>query len=122
MRGQRRAHARAFTPAGVLSVAQGCRALASYALPMDTYVHHGYTLPMPITASQLRADVYRTLDRAIAAGEVIEIERNGHIVRLVPPRVHSWLDQLPRREGVVVGNPEDLVHIDWTGEWRPGPL
>ena len=43
--------------------------------------------PAPtVTASALRADVYRILDRAIATGEVVEIERNGVVVRLVPPR------------------------------------
>lgn len=77
---------------------------------------------MPLTASQLRADVYRILDRAIATGEVLEIERNGHILRLVPPGKRSWLDRLPRREGVVVGDPEDLVHIDWSAEWKPEPM
>jgi hypothetical protein len=71
-----------------------------------------------ITASQLRADVYRLLDRAIASGEVLEIERNGVIVRLVPPRASSWLDRLPRRD-LVVGDPDDLVEMDWSTSWDP---
>ena len=76
---------------------------------------------MSVTASQLRADVYNILDNAIATGEVVEIVRNGHVVRLVPPPRRSWVDRLPRREGVVVGDPEDLVHLDWSGAWRPDP-
>lgn len=74
---------------------------------------------MPITASQLRADVYRLLDQAIATGEPLEIERNGVVLRLVPPQPRHWLDRLPRREGVVAGDPESLVHVDWTDSWEP---
>ncbi len=77
---------------------------------------------MPVTASQLRANVYRLLDRAIETGEVLEIERNGVILRVVPPRARSWLDALPRREGVVVGNPESLASTDWSTSWNPEPL
>ncbi len=86
------------------------------------YALAAYALAMSMTASQLRADVYRLLDRAISSGEELLIERHGHIVRLVPPTPRSWLDRLPRRQGVVVGDPEDLVHLDWSANWRPDPL
>lgn len=76
---------------------------------------------MPVTASQLRADVYRLLDRVLETGEPLEIERNGQILRIVPPRPDGWLARLPRREGVVVGDPEALVHVDWSESWTPGP-
>ncbi len=77
---------------------------------------------MRLTPSQLRADVYRLIDQVITTGEPLEIDRNGTIVRLVPPSASSWLDRLPRREGVVVGDPEDLVHNDWSEGWTPDPL
>jgi antitoxin (DNA-binding transcriptional repressor) of toxin-antitoxin stability system len=73
---------------------------------------------MRVTASQLRADIYKLLDRVIATGEPLEIERRGVIVRLVAPH-QDWLDRLPRREGVVVGDAEDLVHLDWSEHWAP---
>lgn len=71
---------------------------------------------MPITASQLRADVYRLLDRAIETGEPLEIERNGVILRIVPPRPAHWLDRLPRRPGPEV---DDLDQVGWADAWRP---
>ncbi len=77
---------------------------------------------MRVTASQLRADVYRILDRAIEAGEVVEIDRRGVIVRLVPPSARSWVEALPRRDGVISGDPGDLAAIDWSTSWRPDPL
>lgn len=74
---------------------------------------------MPITASQLRADVYRLLDRAIETGEPLEIERNGVIVRLVPPRPTGWFDRLPRRAWHGDGDVADLDQVSWTDAWRP---
>ena len=74
---------------------------------------------MRITASQLRADVYRLLDQVLETGEAIEIERRGRVVRIVPEDSGNWLDRLVPREGVVSGDPDDLVHVDWSSQWRP---
>ena len=76
---------------------------------------------MRVSPSQLRADIYNLIDRVIETGEPLEIDRNGKIVRLVPPREISWLDRLPVRDGVVVGDPEGLVHVDWSAHWHPDP-
>jgi antitoxin (DNA-binding transcriptional repressor) of toxin-antitoxin stability system len=74
---------------------------------------------MRVTVSQLRGDIYNLLDRVIETGEPLEIERHGVIVRVIAPRAPGWLDRLPRREGVIVGDPEDLVHMDWSATRRP---
>lgn len=76
---------------------------------------------MRVTPSRLRADIYNLIDRVIETGEPLEIERRGVIVRLVPPRAATWLDGLQRRTGVVSGDPEDLVHVDWSDQWSPDP-
>lgn len=76
---------------------------------------------MPITASQLRADVYRLLDQVIETGVPLEVERGGHLVRItVQPKVH-WLDRMIKRD-TMVGDPESFVHIDWSDCWDPGDL
>lgn len=73
---------------------------------------------MPVTASTLRADIYNLLDQALETGVALEVERKGKVLRIVP--ASSWLDRLPVREGVVVGDPADLVDTDglstWSGE------
>lgn len=75
---------------------------------------------MPVTASTLRADIYNLLDQALETGVALEVERKGKVLRIVPPPASSWLDRLPVREGVVVGDPADLVDSDglstWSGE------
>jgi hypothetical protein len=76
---------------------------------------------MAITASKLRENVYRVLDQVLETGEPVEIERNGRRLFIVADRPPSRLGRLVRRPDAVVGDSEDLVHLDWSGEWSPGP-
>jgi antitoxin (DNA-binding transcriptional repressor) of toxin-antitoxin stability system len=72
---------------------------------------------MAITASKLRENVYRVLDEVLATGEPVEIERNGRRLFIVADQPPSRLDRLVHRPDVVVGDPEEFVHLDWSGEW-----
>lgn len=80
---------------------------------------------MPVTASTLRQNVYRLLDGIIATGEAVEIERRGRRLRILlvdedgPPTQRRNLDALPVRPDALRGDPLDIVHIDWSSEWRP---
>ena len=71
-----------------------------------------------LTASELRTDIYRVLDQVLQTGVPVEIERRGQILRIVPPGERSKLDRLKPRKYLLT-DPEELVHIDWSGEWRP---
>ena len=72
---------------------------------------------MAITASKLRENVYQILDEVIATGTPVEITRKGHTLRIVAEKKPSKLSRLTKRPGVVVGDIDDLVHIDWLKEW-----
>ena len=74
---------------------------------------------MILTASKLRQDIYRVLDQVLATGEPVEIERNGRRLRIIADEPPSRLGALVRRPDAVVGDSEDFVHLDWSGEWRP---
>lgn len=76
---------------------------------------------MSISASKLRANVYRLLDDVLETGQPLEIERNGKTLVIVPKEEQSIWDRLPRCEGFIVGDPDELIHIDWSSEWNPGP-
>jgi hypothetical protein len=76
---------------------------------------------MAITASKLRADVYRLLDEILETGQPLEIERGGKTLVITPKEVPSIWERLPGRKGYIVGDPDDLVHIDWSSEWNPDP-
>ncbi len=74
---------------------------------------------MPVTASELRADIYRLLDRVLESGVPLEIARGNRRLRIVAVDPPSRLDRLPSRPEVMAVDPEDLVHLDWSTEWRP---
>lgn len=74
---------------------------------------------MTITASELRQNVYRLLDQVLATGLPIEIERGGRRLRIVPVDPQAKLTRLSAHPNTIVGDPEDLVHLDWSNEWRP---
>lgn len=73
----------------------------------------------PYSVSALRADLYRLLDRVLETRVPLEIERNGKRLRIVAAEGRGRLSNLRPHEGYVTGDPEALVHIDWSGEWRP---
>jgi hypothetical protein len=73
------------------------------------------------TASRLRANIYRMLDEVLETGQPLEIERNGKTLVIAPKEERSIWDRLPRREGFIVGDPDELIHIDWSSEWNPDP-
>jgi hypothetical protein len=72
-----------------------------------------------ITASQLRQDVYRLLDQVLATGRPLEIERNGQLLRIAPATGTSRLSRVATRPDLINGDPDDLVHLDWSDAWRP---
>ena len=76
---------------------------------------------MPITASALRANVYRLLDEVLDSGRPLEIEREGKIVVIAPKKAQSIWERLPQREGAIVGDPDEVIHMDWSSEWNPDP-
>jgi antitoxin (DNA-binding transcriptional repressor) of toxin-antitoxin stability system len=74
---------------------------------------------MAITASQLRSNIYRLLDRVLESGKPLEIERRGEKLTIVPPRRPDKLGRLTPRADFLSCDPEELVHLDWSNEWRP---
>ena len=69
-----------------------------------------------LSATKLRQNLYNILDSVIESGIPVEIERKGRILRIIPEvQVSKW-DRL-EEHSIVVGDPEDIIHIDWTDEW-----
>jgi hypothetical protein len=71
------------------------------------------------TASSLRSDLYNALDHVLETGQSIEIERKGRILRIVAEPEEDRFSQLRAHPGTIKGDPEDLVHMDWSDEWKP---
>ncbi|MBN1417357.1 MAG: type II toxin-antitoxin system Phd/YefM family antitoxin [Planctomycetes bacterium] len=76
---------------------------------------------MKLTASKLRQDIYRILDEILETGKPVEIERKGRLLRIAPADrpTRSKLDALEPHPDTLACDPEDIVHIDWSSEWKP---
>lgn len=74
---------------------------------------------MVITASELRQNIYKLLDQVLETGLPLEIERRGRRLRVTPADAPPKLERLATHGDYVVGDPEGLVHIDWSSEWHP---
>ena len=72
---------------------------------------------MTVNASTLRSNIYRLLDEVVATGRPLTVVRKGATLRIVPERAAGTLDRLPRRP-CIKGAPKDIVHLDWSKEWR----
>lgn len=76
---------------------------------------------MRVTASTLRANIYKILDRVAETGIPVEIVRGTKRLKIVPADDAPLrrLDRLRKRPKTIVGDPETIVHIDWSKEWKP---
>ena len=70
-----------------------------------------------LSLTKARADLYKIVDRVLETGVPVEIERRGRKIRIVPVRPCSKLDKLVKHPGTIKGDPEDIVHLDWSGDW-----
>ena len=74
---------------------------------------------MTVTASKLRGNIYRLLDQVLETGVALEVERRGKILRIVPAEPQGKLSHLVRRDDFLRCDPDEIVHMDWSGEWKP---
>jgi PHD/YefM family antitoxin component YafN of YafNO toxin-antitoxin module len=72
---------------------------------------------MVVSASALRQNVYALLDKVLESGVPIEIERKKRRLRIVAVEKPEKLANL-RSHATLKGDPEDVVHCDWSGEWK----
>lgn len=68
------------------------------------------------TASKLRENVYRILDKVIETGVPIEIERKGVTLKLSSEKKYSRISKIKKRDWIV-GKSEDLLNLDWSDTW-----
>ena len=77
-------------------------------------------MPHPITATELRRNVYQLLDQVLETGRPLEVERHGRRLVIEPAERRARLDRLEPHPGCIAVDPESLVHMDWSDQWKPG--
>jgi hypothetical protein len=71
-----------------------------------------------IKTSRLRQNIYRIFDQVLATGVPVDVERNGRRLRIIAVDPPGKLGRLHERD-YLRGDPDELVHVDWSGEWCP---
>jgi hypothetical protein len=76
---------------------------------------------MKRTATDLRAHLYEALDHVATTGEAIEVIRKGVELRIVRKSAFVKKPRAPKTlPNLVVGNPDDLVHMEWPWSFGKG--
>ena len=73
---------------------------------------------MVISSTKLRENIYQLLDEVLKTGKPIEVRRKGRSLRIIPEPPVSRIAKL-RPRPTIKGDAGDLVHMDWSGEWKP---
>ena len=74
---------------------------------------------MTMTATELRAKLYRVLDQVLQTGEPVEIVRNGQRLKIVPAGSAEPAKRLIQRLDYLRCDPDEIVHLDWSDQWKP---
>lgn len=64
-------------------------------------------------------DIIKILDKVIDTGIPITLKRKGKYLVISPFKAASKLDQLEEHSDFINGDPEAIVHMDWSSEWKP---
>ena len=75
-------------------------------------------MPQQVTDINSKEDILRILDKVVNTDIPLEIERNGKRLLISPTKKHRDLDCLEKHTDFILGNPDDLVHMDWWSEWK----
>lgn len=71
-----------------------------------------------ISLTELRNDLYNQIDTLIETGVPIELNRKGHLIKIITVSKPSKLVKLPKRKDFKIKNPEDIIHHDWLKDWN----
>lgn len=70
---------------------------------------------MAMSLTALRQQLFKAVDQVIETGIPLEIERNGHQVKIILEEKKSKLANLKQHD-CIVGDPDELIELD-VAEW-----
>lgn len=71
---------------------------------------------MAMTDAELKSNFDQVIDDVLRTGTPAEFERGGRRLQITPVQPSGKLSRLVPHPGVIVGDPDDLVHMDWSTE------
>ena len=77
---------------------------------------------MSISVTSLRADIYKTFERIAETDEPVLVHHKGALYRITKEREGFNPDAIVTRPNAIVGDPDELVSVDFADAWPPGEL
>lgn len=77
-------------------------------------------MPKTLTATELRRNLYGTLDEVLETGVPREIERKGETLVILPVTRRRRLADFPKRKFTHCSL-DELAEISWEDAWNPDP-
>jgi hypothetical protein len=74
-----------------------------------------------MTLTELRKNIYAVFDEVLKTGKTVAVESKGRTVLISPGARQGKIERLSKSAPpkAIVGNPDELIHLDWENEWRP---
>ncbi|CAD5910961.1 Antitoxin [Planktothrix tepida] len=69
-----------------------------------------------VTPKELQGNLDNLLDEILRTGIPLEIDRGGKRLRIVPVEKLEKLQNLVYRPHVILGEPDDLIDLNWEQE------
>ncbi|CAD0229168.1 MAG TPA: type II toxin-antitoxin system Phd/YefM family antitoxin [Planktothrix sp. UBA8407] len=69
-----------------------------------------------VTPKELRGNLENLLDEILRTGIPLEIDRGGKRLRIVPVEKLEKLQNLVYRSHFILGEPDDLIDLNWEQE------
>jgi prevent-host-death family protein len=69
-----------------------------------------------VTPKELRGNLENLLDEILRTGIPLEIDRGGERLRIVPVEKLEKLQNLVYRSHFILGEPDDLIDLNWEQE------
>ena len=73
---------------------------------------------MTYSLTNLRKNLFKVVDEIIRTGRPVDIEREGHHLKLVLDEPKSKLANIKPHPDVLVDDAESYVHEDWSQYWN----
>jgi hypothetical protein len=64
-------------------------------------------------------NIYKILNQVLETGDPATVVLKGKQLLISPSQAICKLDLLEEHPNFIIGDPEELVHMDWSSEWKP---
>jgi hypothetical protein len=74
-----------------------------------------------MTLTELRKNIYAVFDEVLETGKAVVIESKGRTILISPGSQGGKIERLRKSAPpkAIIGNPDELIHLEWEKEWLP---